>query len=532
MSSEIFISVICPVYNEAEYITGCLESVLAQDYPHDHMEIFIVDGMSTDFHTREIVKIYSKKHAFIKLLDNPRRTVPYAMNIGIREARGAYIIRLDAHSLYPSDYFSKLIEYAVNLDSDNVGGICLTDVKNKNSRSLAIKEVLGNKFGVGDSLFRIGSDKITETDTVVFGCFKRNVFERFGYYDERLDRNQDIELNKRIKRGGGKLFLVPEIRCTYFARDTLIGIIKNNFQNGLWNILTIYYTQKAGSLSLRHFIPLLFVLSLIIPFVSALIYKPLILLALASLFFYIILFLSVSISITIKKKLNPFYLFVAFFCLHLSYGWGSLVGLINLLKTNNMILKFIFDRTFAFLALMLLGPVLLFIAALIKLKMPGGPIIFKQERIGRKGRLFTLFKFRTMAVNHAGNSVSVAGESRITPFGVYLRKHKLDELPELWNILKGDMSFVGPRPDVQGYVDLLVGEDRKILELRPGLTGPASLKYAHEEHLLATVENPCEYNDLVIFPDKVKINLHYYFHRTFFGDIKIICNTFSRVFDL
>ena len=158
-------------------------------------------------------------------------------------------------------------------------------------------------------------------------------------------------------------------------------------------------------------------------------------------------------------------------------------------------MKRLFDVIFSFLGLCCLWPVLLVVAILIKLKMPGGPVIFKQKRVGVNGGLFTIYKFRTMTVAHGGSTVSVAGESRITPLGHVLRKYKLDELPELWNVLIGDMSFVGPRPDVPGYADRLEGEDRNMLKLRPGITGPASLKYANEEELLATVEDPVKYND-------------------------------------
>lgn len=164
--------------------------------------------------------------------------------------------------------------------------------------------------------------------------------------------------------------------------------------------------------------------------------------------------------------------------------------------------------------------------------MPEGPILFKQKRIGRFGKLFTMVKFRTMTVNHNGSSVSVKGECRITPFGSYLRKYKLDELPELWNVLKGDMSFVGPRPDVPGYADKLVGEERRILELRPGITGPASLKYANEEEILTNVADPIKYNDEVIYPDKVRLNLEYLRTQSFWGDIKIIFYTIIRKRDI
>lgn len=198
-----------------------------------------------------------------------------------------------------------------------------------------------------------------------------------------------------------------------------------------------------------------------------------------------------------------------------------------------MWLKYLFDRLVSFLGLIILLPVLVIVAILVKVKMPGGPVFFSQRRVGRNGRLFTMHKFRTMTMDHGGSSVSVAGESRITPLGAKLRKYKLDELPELWNVLIGDMSFVGPRPDVPGYADALVGEDREVLQLRPGITGPASLKYRNEEELLARVasdgidgyNDPVKYNDEVIYPDKVRLNRYYLHHRTFWLDLKLILAT-------
>lgn len=190
-----------------------------------------------------------------------------------------------------------------------------------------------------------------------------------------------------------------------------------------------------------------------------------------------------------------------------------------------MFFKFLFDRVSPLFGLLFLSPVLLFVALLIRIKMPGGPIIFKQKRVGQYGRLFTMYKFRSMTVSHSGSSVSVKGESRITPLGVKLRKYKLDELPELWNVLIGDMSFVGPRPDVPGYADKLEGDDRRMLLLKPGITGPASLKYRNEEELLAEQENPQKYNDEVLFPDKVRINIDYMDHWSFGKDVKIIVYT-------
>ena len=190
-----------------------------------------------------------------------------------------------------------------------------------------------------------------------------------------------------------------------------------------------------------------------------------------------------------------------------------------------MIIKFIFDRLMALIGLLCLWPLLIVLAILIKVKMPGGSAFFTQKRVGRHGRLFTIHKFRSMAVSHDNSSVSIAGEARITSLGAILRKYKLDELPELWDVLIGNMSFVGPRPDVPGYADMLTGDDRRMLELRPGITGPASLKYRDEDELLAKVDNPIEYNDKVIFPDKVRINLYYLDHYSFWKDIQMIIYT-------
>ena len=201
-----------------------------------------------------------------------------------------------------------------------------------------------------------------------------------------------------------------------------------------------------------------------------------------------------------------------------------------------MWLKFIFDRVVSLVGLLLLWPLLLMLVILVKIKMPGGPAFFVQKRVGRNGKLFDCHKFRTMTVKHNGSTVSVAGDSRITPFGATLRHYKLDELPELWDVLIGNMSFVGPRPDVPGYADALEGDDREVLKLRPGITGPATLKYRHEDEMIADYvvkqqaigdsrpmqEIAVEYNDKVIYPDKVRINRYYLHHYSFIKDIQMI----------
>ena len=204
-----------------------------------------------------------------------------------------------------------------------------------------------------------------------------------------------------------------------------------------------------------------------------------------------------------------------------------------------MVLKWLFDRIVSLLGLLFLWPVLIVVAILIKIKMPGGPAFFVQKRVGKDGILFDCHKFRTMTVKHNGSNISVAGDSRITPLGAVLRHYKLDELPGLWDVLIGNMSFVGPRPDVPGYADKLEGGDRDVLKLRPGITGPATLKYRLEDEMIAeyvakqqmagdarpTQEIAVEYNDNVIYPDKVRLNCYYYRHYSFVKDIQMIICT-------
>lgn len=208
-----------------------------------------------------------------------------------------------------------------------------------------------------------------------------------------------------------------------------------------------------------------------------------------------------------------------------------------------MILKFLFDRIVSFTGLLFLWPVMVVVAILVKIKMPGGPSFFVQKRVGKDGKLFKCHKFRTMTMKHDGSSVSVAGDSRITPLGSKLRHYKLDELPELWDVLVGNMSFVGPRPDVPGYADKLVGDDRDVLKLRPGITGPATLKYRLEDEMISDYVTQkqkegdnrepqviaVEYNDTIIYPDKVRINRYYYRHYSFIKDIQMIfCTVLGR----
>ncbi len=316
------ISIIIPIFNEEQYIAKCLESIIESDYDKNKMEVLLVDGGSTD-KTLDIIDGYQQKHSLFKLLRNPDRTVPFAMNMGIKAACGEFVVRLDAHAMYPKDYFSKLIDYHQKLQADNVGGVVVTAVRHKNNVSHAIKNVLSDKLGVG-SAFRSGVKEIKEVDTVPFGCYKKEVFDKVGLYDERLTRNQDIELNKRLKRAGGKIFIVPDIESTYYARESFKALAKNNFQNGRWNMLTAYYTNSFSSLSPRHYVPLLFVLGIVLPLFCCYLFS------LTVLLFYVSVITARSLQI--KHNTTIYHQIAAFVILHFSYGFGEIVGIMQVIK--------------------------------------------------------------------------------------------------------------------------------------------------------------------------------------------------------
>ena len=315
------LSIITINYNNAIGLKKTIESLIEQSY--QEYEYIVIDGGSDDG-SKEVIW---ESLRYVSSWCSEKDTGVYnAMNKGIMESRGEVIVRIDAHTLYAKNYFSVLVRQLGQLQADNVGAFCRTNVLNKNAKTLAIREVLSNKLGVGNSVFRTGVDEVMEVDTVPFGCWRREVFDKYGYYDTRLVRNQDIELNKRIIRGGGKIYIVPDTYCTYLARETFKGVAKNNFQNGEWNILTVYFTRQFDSLSLRHFVPMMFVASLILPLLLSVFYLNVIWLAVFSLCLYLCLLLIISFRLALKKRLSIFFLLCSFCVLHVSYGCGSIVG--------------------------------------------------------------------------------------------------------------------------------------------------------------------------------------------------------------
>ena len=307
--STPFVSIIVPCLNEERHISACLDSIVANDYPKDKLEILVVDGMSKD-KTRGIVEKFK-----IQLLDNPKVITPAAMNVGIKNAKGDIIIKMDAHCVYAKDYISKCVEHLEGSGADNVGGV-LQSVPAKNTlMAKAIAVCLSHFFGTGGSYFRTGVSEPREVDTVAFGCYRKEVFQKIGLFNEKMEKIEDLELNSRLRRAGGKIMLFPDIKAMYYpSSDTLGNFFKHNVTDGIWAILPLRY---GFHVSFRHLIPLVFVLTL-----------PL------SIWPYLALSLFFSVQVALREKdLRLFFaMLLAFAARHVGYGIGSLVGLLKLLR--------------------------------------------------------------------------------------------------------------------------------------------------------------------------------------------------------
>jgi len=334
------ISVICPVYNEEKYIGECIDSLIKQDFSWDQSEIILVDGHSTD-QTRQIIEGYCTKYAFIKLLHNRLKITPVSLNIAIRAATSNIIFRIDAHTTYPANYFTVLSKHLVELKADNVGGVCRTLPGASGLLPASIARVMSSLFGMGNSFFRIGAKKILAVDTVPFGCFRKEIFDRIGLFDEELIRNQDDELNGRIIKNGGKIFLIPDVIIDYFARDEISKFSKMFYQYGLFKPLV---NKKLGAATtIRQFFPVLFVLLLITTFFFTVFQLFAYKLLLAVVFVYFML----AITFAIKESENIGQIFlmpILYFILHLSYGWGYLVGIFKFVILNKSGIKVAANR--------------------------------------------------------------------------------------------------------------------------------------------------------------------------------------------
>jgi len=330
MNSQILVSVIMPCRNEEKFIGKCLDSIVAQDYPKDKLEILIGDGMSED-KTKRVIENYMGRYSFIKLFDNPKKIAPVAQNIGIKNAKGKIIIIMDVHTVYKSDYISKCIKYLKEYEVDNVGGIWKIMPSEKTLINKAIALVSSSFFGAGNAYYRMGYSKGPKfVDTVFLGCYKKETFEKIGLYNENLARSYDMEFNSRLRKAGGKILLFPDIITYYYPKPTLKEFFGHNLLDGIW---AIYPLKFGASLKLRHYVPFIFVLSLIFFLISSFFFKPTIYLFLFIIGLYLLASLFFSISIAIREKnLGLFFVLpLAFACRHFGYGLGSLVGLIKLI---------------------------------------------------------------------------------------------------------------------------------------------------------------------------------------------------------
>jgi glycosyltransferase involved in cell wall biosynthesis len=320
------VSIVAPCRNEAAYIEKTIMSILQSDYPSDIMELLVVDGMSTDG-TREIVEAMAQKDNRIKIIDNPDKIVPSAMNIGIRRARGNYIIRIDCHSTFAPDYISKCIEISQRTGAENVGGYIETLPGADTAIARAIAQATSSRFGVGNSAFRLSGPE-QQVDTVPFGTFRKELFKKTGLYDERLARNQDIELNSRIRKAGGRIIISPEIKLCYYNRATYLQLWRQSFNNGLWNPYTLWLA--GGGLSIRHFVPMFFVLGLITLVASTIFFE----VTKWVLLGYISIYLSAAFCFAVRsaEKMNISVLLIlwSFITLHTAYGLGSLWSIVTI----------------------------------------------------------------------------------------------------------------------------------------------------------------------------------------------------------
>lgn len=331
------ITVIIPCRNEEYYIKNTLRTVIDNDYPKDKIEVFVIDGMSTD-NTQIIVEKITKEYSFIRLLLNPDKTVPYALNMAIKKSKGDLILRLDVHSEYPLDYIQNCISAMNETDADCVGGILITN-QNGNSLSAKIVQMITTHwFGVGNSSFRLKPDP-HYADTVPFGFFKKTIFDKIGLFDERLTRNQDYEFNQRILKTGRKIWLDPAIWVYYKNQATMWGLLKQAFGTGKWNVWM--WRVAPYSFKIRHVIPGIFVLCLfgailISSFISLIKYFLLLMLSVYSFFS---IFASIQQSIIYRMPLTISFLPFCFFLYHISYGFGIITGILSLIMGRSEVGK-------------------------------------------------------------------------------------------------------------------------------------------------------------------------------------------------
>ena len=329
MTSTPMVSVIIPCRNEALWIDRCLASVLASEYPRHRLEVIVADGMSRDG-TRKQVDRYAARDRRVRRIDNPARTTPHGLNRAIAAAQGELILRLDARARIAPDYIARAVQILESWEADCVGGAMRTVAAGSGAFAESIRIGLSQPFGVGNAHFRTGSDKPLFVDTVFGACWRRDVFARIGWFDERLERSQDIEFSGRLRRAGGKILMSPEMKIDYYARATLGGFWRQNWSNGMWAILPFAHVSGIA-VRWRHVAPLVLVLGLA-GSAAAVAWTGIGWLAWIVALPYVAANLAASVQAAWKEKsiALAFRLPVVFASLHLAYGLGSLWGCMHL----------------------------------------------------------------------------------------------------------------------------------------------------------------------------------------------------------
>jgi lipopolysaccharide/colanic/teichoic acid biosynthesis glycosyltransferase/glycosyltransferase involved in cell wall biosynthesis len=524
-SPTLFVTLVVPCRNEEAFMDACLQSLLENDYPRDRREILVVDGDSSDG-TRAIAERFAMHDPTIRVIANPRGIIPAAMNIGIAEARGEAILKIDAHSTYAPNYVSRCVALLAESGADNTGGVLVTRPRNESAVATAIALALAHPFGSGNSGFRIGASEPREADTVAFGCYRKDVFDRIGGYNERLVRSSDMDLNTRLRRAGGRIVLDPAISANYYPVARLDAFAQRNLLDGYWAT----YPLRFGSTFIRwrHAAPLICLmfalLVLALAAASPRLGVALLLVCAAS---YVVTVAWVSLSISRRERRRALFppLVAVFSLRHSLYAVGSVWGFIRAL-TSPEAAKRVFDVIAALAGIAVTSPALLCAVLLIK-RHDRGPVLYRGQRVGLDGRPFAMLKFRTMVVRAEalGGTSTSSDDARLTPIGKQLRRYKLDELPQLFNVLRGDMSMVGPRPQVKWAVDLYGPHERQLLSVRPGITDYASIRFRNEADILKGAPDPDKAYLERIAPEKIRLGLDYVADHSFAVDLRILLAT-------
>lgn len=523
--------------------------MVANDYPKDHLEVLIIDGMSDDG-TWPIVCDLARQFTIVKAMRNEKKSAAAALNLGIRKTTAEIICRVDAHARIAPDYLRLCITAMKESGGDNVGGAMETLPSRHTPMARAIAAVMSHPFGVGNSKFRTRATRPLFTDTVFGGCYRREIFDRVGLFNEKLLRTQDLEFNQRLRRAGGTVFLEPAIKSYYYACSDIRSFCRHNFRDGMWSVLPFIYCDGAP-VRWRHLTAAAYLAFVVCSAICG-IWLPWAKTALVAILY---LYLATNVLSSIhaaqqsRDHRTALVMPLVFAARHLAYGFGSFWGLATVIsrglsfrkasqmkvsrlgggqfrRSGTVMTKRVFDIAISLALLCILLPVLAFVALAIKYASPG-TILYKGQRVGRGGVPFCILKFRTMIPNAEalGGASTPNDDPRVTNIGRVLRRYKLDELPQLFNVLKGEMSLVGPRPEVISEVELYTPAERKLLMLRPGMTDWASIRFRNEGQILAGSAEPHRTYCEKIRPAKMRLGLQYAENHSLLTDLRILFAT-------